>query len=1730
MVSYNKLSACCISHEFYKVATTNPNKIAVIQACGGLKIAKEFQLFCTENGDGETREKFEEFVSSKTTSVNPPVYEGDECFTYSDVLSAVDSLSSRLHCILDGGDDPNLLKPSSVNMHHTANNCSSKGQSILGSSDQGLKQYKQLHKTYCPRIVGIYMEPSVEYIVAVLSVLRCGEAFLPLDPSWQNERVLLVTSSSKASLIVGYGSSVGGTCHQLDKLQWLIDKGSYPVFCMSMEDFIPKKFDSLLGWPCESERLRSFCYLMYTSGSTGKPKGVCGTEVGLLNRFLWMQESYPFQKEEILLFKTSISFIDHLQEFLGSILANCTLVIPPFNQLKDNIFCVVNLLQEYSISRLVAVPSLIRVFLPALQSIYYSTVQISLKLVVLSGEVFDMSLWKMLVKLLPLISILNLYGSTEVSGDCTYFDCKWLPQMLEQDAPGSVPIGVPIGNCDVVLVGENSPDEGEICVSGSCVAAGYFCHPSIFPLDNVELRQEVADAESAKNEMKCYFRTGDFGRKLSDGNLVCIGRKDRTVKISGQRIALEEVESVLREHQEVADAAVVSCCVQGDILLLEAYLLLKQKESNLEFFRSSIRCWIASKLPPVMVPARFYFVESFPVSSSGKVDYKNLATSAASEAGNCIEIEETQDIDLINVIRKAFSDALMVVDKISLDDDFFEMGGNSLSAAYVSYNLGINMKDLYTFPTPLKLQKAILHKKVSSSRELRADALVGVNSKVQGKSKLPSNKSWMPGLDSSTSLSLTSDYPIKRLKTDSDLYIDPDDVNGRDMNNSTMTQVSCSYSRCNKVRHDTGCEGYHCRSMLSWEVPRDKRGFMRERWMVYMESCVDASPLVVFKERSAYLFIGAHSHKFFCIDATSGLVLWEVKLQGRVESSAAILHDFSQVVIGCYDGNIYFLNFSNGIPCWNFQTHGEVQGRPDYILACKLRMLKGKLKEWNGTNHGNFEVRKTQLLSSMAEMDVVQETRNLPEDELLQKASMFMKLEDIAKNEEIAWRQRSRVLWLKQGDRNTIFFHRMANAHRRNNTIDKLEVNGVTVENPETIKGEILSFYQKLYTETEEWRPEVVLADCPCISESEKQWLQRSFEEDEVCAGVKLCASDKAPGPDGYTMGFFHSCWDIVKEDVMQTLRNIHKHEFFEKSFNASYIALIPKKIGARELRDFRPISLIGSVYKIISKVLTERLKTVISKLVDRHQMAFIKGRQIMDATLVANECVDSRLKMKTPGILCKLDIEKAYDHVSWVFLLKMLKSMGFGRKWIKWMLFCISSVRFSVLINGSPEGFFPSHRGLRQGDPLSPFLFLIAMEGLNNMIKVANNNRWMTGFKVASSVGGMEADSGLHVNWRKSLIFPVNEVTDIQRLTDVLGCTVGTLPTTYLGNRRKTSFWNDNWLGHGPLKDLFSDMKVLSLNNEATVEDSWDQHGWTFNFRRELNDWELPRFTEFLNALDQFKGTTVEEDRVKSQPIVDKERHLVWCGSHDHNLYALDYKNHCCVYKIRCGGSIFGAPALDEVHEKLYVASTSGRVTALFVGALPFDQIWVQELGVPIFASLSINPSSGNVICCMVDGSVVSLGAEGSVIWKVSTAGPIFAGPCISRALTSQVLVCSRDGSVYSFDLENGDLFWKHDIGHPITSSAYVDEHLLLAYPDSSLSQSARLICVCSSSGSVRVLQVSLNSDGANQPCNVVREFVRYELGGDIFSSPVMIGGEIFVGCRDDYVHCIRVLEEIPI
>ncbi|KAI8021214.1 putative acyl-activating enzyme 19 [Camellia lanceoleosa] len=318
-------------------AEGNPNKVAVIHGCGGANIAREFRSNnnATTVSDINYDNFFGDLFAAAAPSSNPPVYSGDRCFTFSEILSAVDSLSSRLRRILDGGDDPYLVRPTSGNFPSEQ-----PVQSECSIARLGLKQSTEDQYMYTPKILGIYMVPSVEYIIAVLSVLRCGEAFMPLDPLWPKERISTIVSLSNVDLIIRCQSSFDGSgCHEPDKSDGLVDCSTCPELFISMKENLQQQFGSSnLAWHCENEKTRSFCYLMYTSGSTGKPKGVCGTETGLVNRVLWMQELYPSVGEELFLFKTSISFIDHLQECLGALLATCTLVIPPFNEFKENPF------------------------------------------------------------------------------------------------------------------------------------------------------------------------------------------------------------------------------------------------------------------------------------------------------------------------------------------------------------------------------------------------------------------------------------------------------------------------------------------------------------------------------------------------------------------------------------------------------------------------------------------------------------------------------------------------------------------------------------------------------------------------------------------------------------------------------------------------------------------------------------------------------------------------------------------------------------------------------------------------------------------------------------------------------------------------------------------------------------------------------------------------------------------------------------------------------------------------------------------------------------------------------------------------------------------------------------------------------------------------------------------------------------------------------------------------
>jgi hypothetical protein len=183
----------------------------------------------------------------------------------------------------------------------------------------------------------------------------------------------------------------------------------------------------------------------------------------------------------------------------------------------------------------------------------------------------------------------------------------------------------------------------------------------------------------------------------------------------------------------------------------------------------------------------------------------------------------------------------------------------------------------------------------------------------------------------------------------------------------------------------------------------------------------------------------------------------------------------------------------------------------------------------------------------------------------------------------------------------------VANSHRKFNQIDSLTINGAISRNFVEIKEHIVQYYNNLYFENCSWRPRVEGLSFLSMDAEESIWLERAFEE-EVWDVIRDLNGNKAPGPDGFTMAFFQKCWDMLKIDIMDVFAEFHTRGKFEKSFNATFVSLIPKKTGAMDVRDFRPISLVGGIYKIISKVLANRFKSVLSKIISNIQNGFISG------------------------------------------------------------------------------------------------------------------------------------------------------------------------------------------------------------------------------------------------------------------------------------------------------------------------------------------------------------------------------------------------------------------------------------------------------------------------------------------------------------------------------------------
>ncbi|CAN4084843.1 unnamed protein product [Withania somnifera] len=209
--------------------------------------------------------------------------------------------------------------------------------------------------------------------------------------------------------------------------------------------------------------------------------------------------------------------------------------------------------------------------------------------------------------------------------------------------------------------------------------------------------------------------------------------------------------------------------------------------------------------------------------------------------------------------------------------------------------------------------------------------------------------------------------------------------------------------------------------------------------------------------------------------------------------------------------------FTNRVKVW--WESFNFSGRPDYVLTCKLRSPISKLKEWNNEDVGNLGIQRKRLLQQLAELDVDREDRVFTVKETTKKAETLLEYKELIKNEQNLWRKKSRAL--------------------RYNNIDQLMIQGELTKDPSRIESEIIGFYKNLYTESIQWKPAFQYTQCPVITVEEREALQGDVEESEVLRCLNMCATDKIPGPDGFTMGFYIQCWDIVKQDIMK-VHNFH--------------------------------------------------------------------------------------------------------------------------------------------------------------------------------------------------------------------------------------------------------------------------------------------------------------------------------------------------------------------------------------------------------------------------------------------------------------------------------------------------------------------------------------------------------------------------------------------------------------
>jgi len=398
-----------------------------------------------------------------------------------------------------------------------------------------------------------------------------------------------------------------------------------------------------------------------------------------------------------------------------------------------------------------------------------------------------------------------------------------------------------------------------------------------------------------------------------------------------------------------------------------------------------------------------------------------------------------------------------------------------------------------------------------------------------------------------------------------------------------------------------------------------------------------------------------------------------------------------------------------------------------------LKGVATGLKHWSPNVLGDLERRVKKVKVELERC----RAGGLIQEAVTREEILRFKLDRLEEQVDIYWRQRAHVKWLEKGDRNIGFFHATCSERKRRNRVGRLRNGaGLWEESEEGKKAVVSNYFKNLFRSSGLAGRTQHLLDVvePLVTGEMNEQLCKPFSVDEVEKALNSIGDLKAPGPDGLPAIFYKKCWDLVGNKVTDEVLVVLAGGDFPDGWIDTTIALIPKVSNPEEVKDLRPISLCNVLYKMVSKVLANRLKVILPEIISPAQSAFVLGRLISDNTLVAYEILHymrNKRRGEADYATIKLDMSKAYDMVEWNFLKDMMTRMGFSHVWTDLIMKCVSSVKYKVKINGSLTEEIVPERGLRQDDPLSPYLFLLCAEGFSALLRKAETIGEIGGVKI---------------------------------------------------------------------------------------------------------------------------------------------------------------------------------------------------------------------------------------------------------------------------------------------------------------------------------------------------------------------------------------------------------------